>query len=102
MSYSKKETYKVTKKLYHLLRNHSDQIHFQKLYQNVHGSYSNETHDITVDYRRDIISTLIHEALHHWYPEWSETKVRQHESSIINALSAKQIKNILRVIGATV
>ena len=102
MGYSKKETYRVTKRLYYLLRTHSDQIHFQKLYQNVYGSYSNDTHDITIDYRRDIIATLIHEALHHWYPSWNETKVRQHESLIINALTARQIKNILRVIGETV
>jgi len=102
MGYSKKQTYRITKKLYDLLRNNSDHIHFQKLYRNVCGTYDDGTQDITIDYRRDIISTLIHEALHHWHPDWNETKVIQHESLIINALTARQIKNILRVIGKIV
>jgi hypothetical protein len=98
MSYSKKATYQITKKLYRLMRNHSDHIHFQKLYSNVYGSYNDDTKEIRVDYRRDIIPTLIHEALHHWYPDWNETKVRQHESFIINALTQRQIRNIIKVI----
>jgi len=102
MGYSKKEIYKFTKKLYNLLRNHSDHIYFKKLYSNVYGQYNDQTQDITIDFRRDIISTLVHEALHHWYPDWSETKVLKHESLIMNALSARQIKNILRIIGETI
>lgn len=102
MGYSKKETYLITRRLYYLLRNHSDRIHFQKLYSNVYGSYDDATHEIKIDYRRDILATLIHEALHHWHPDWNETKVRQHESLIINSLSAKQIRNIIKVIGKNI
>lgn len=99
MSYSKKNIYNITKRLYALLKNHSDHIYFEKLYKNVYGSYDNTTKDIKVDYRRDIIPTLIHEALHHWHPDWSETEVIKNESLIINTLSARQIKNIIKAIG---
>jgi len=102
MGYSKKEIYKLTKRLYYLLSHHSDHIHFEKLYSNVYGFYDDKTQDITIDYRRDIIPTLIHEALHHWHPDWSETKVIKHESLIINALTPKQIKNIIKAIADNV
>jgi len=102
MGYSKKQIYYITKKLYDLLKSDSTHVHFQKLYSNVSGTYEETTHDITIDYRRDIISTLIHESLHHWHPSWNETKVIRHESLIINALSPLQIRNILRAIGKNI
>ena len=100
MSYSKKDTYKITKRLYYLLRTHPDRIHFKKLYRSNYGTYDQNTHEIEIDYRRDFLSTLIHESLHHWYPEWNETTVLKHESLIINALSPRQIKNIIKVIAS--
>jgi len=102
MSYSKKEIYQFTNKLYKQIREHSKDIRFEKLYSNTVGSYDSKTKQIIVDYRRDILSTLIHEVLHHWHPDWCETKVLQHESLIINSLSQRQIKNIIRVIGQNI
>ena len=102
MHYSKKDLYNITRRLYYLLREHSDRIVFQKLYQNWYGTYDWDTHKITIDFRRDILSTLIHEALHHWHPDWSETKVARHESLIINSLSITQIKNIIKVLGENI
>lgn len=51
---------------------------------------------ITVDYRREFISTLIHEVLHYFHPTWSETKVLREEKKIINALSVRQVRNVLK------
>lgn len=98
---NKLETYAVSKKLYRFLRHHSDLISFEKLPRNVYGYYEMETHEIIIDYRRDIISTLIHEFLHHIYPEWCETKVIKMESRLINSMSPKQIKNIIKILGTS-
>jgi len=65
---------------------------------NYAGKYNYETTDITIDHRRDFLSTLIHEYLHHIHPDMCETKVLYEESRIINALSIRQIKNILKAL----
>ena len=95
----RKEIYNITRRLYYLLRNHKDSIYFQKIHGGIYGYYERGTEEIHIDYRREIIPTLIHEALHKWHPEWSETKVLREESRIVNALSSRQIKNILKAIG---
>ena len=91
--------YAFARRLYYLLRHHSDSIYFQKLYGGYLGYYESDADRITIDYRRDIISILVHEALHKWYPEWSETKVRQKEKWIMNRLTPRQIKTIIKIMG---
>lgn len=51
---------------------------------------------ITVDYRKEFISTLIHECIHYIEPEWNETKVLYAEKRIINTLTSEQVIKILR------
>lgn len=96
--YSKQDTYKVTRRLYYLIRNHYKWISFKKL-RGASGLYDveGENISISIDHRREIIPSLIHEALHHWHPDWSETKVLRHESQIMNALTPRQVKNILKL-----
>ena len=94
----KKENYSFTRRLYRFIRNHSDHICFKKLYGGWVGQYDPQTTNITLDYRRDVIATLIHEFLHHIHPKWSETKVKIWESRIINSLTPRQYKNIIRVL----
>ena len=48
--------------------------------------------------RQDILSTVIHEALHLLYEDWSENKVCRTEASICKGLSITQFKKILRLI----
>jgi len=93
------ETYALTRRLYGFLRNHSDQIFFKKLYGNVYGYYDHGTAEITIDHRRDVIATLIHEFIHHIHHDWSETKVLNYERRIVNSLTPRQIKNIIKVLG---
>ena len=85
-------------RLHCLLRDHSDWIHFKKL-KSCCAYYDNtddEDIQITLDYRKEIIPSLIHEALHHWYPKWSESKIVKHERLIVNKLTEKQVKNIIK------
>jgi len=99
ISYTKDQLYDITKRLYYLIRNSDERIQFVKLGGGVCGYYYRGTDEIEIDYRRDIISTLIHESLHKWYPNWSETKVYRHESRIVNLLTRRQIRNIIKAIG---
>ena len=101
-SYSKQEIYNLTRRLYYLIRNHGDRIDFKKLSHGVYGYYETETEEITIDYRRQIVPTLIHEFLHHIHPDWCETKVLEHESKVMNSLSPKQIRNIIKVLGENI
>lgn len=93
--YSSQETYKITRKIYAILRNYPGEIILKRM-RGRWGLYEYKTHTMSLDYRRAMIPTLIHECLHHWHPEWSETKVEEEESKIVNSLSPRQILNIMR------
>ena len=95
----KRDIYNFTRRLYYLLRKHPDNIDFRKLGGGVYGYYEPETDEITIDHRRDLIPTLIHESLHKFHPDWSETDVLHEESRIVNFLTPRQIKNIIKVLG---
>lgn len=97
-----KEMSKFIRRFYYLLRHHSDRIYFQRLGRNVYGYYDYGTEEITVDYRKEMVPTLIHEALHHWHPDWPEKAVLKEEKEIVNSLTPRQYKNILRVLVANI
>lgn len=94
MTYTKKQIYYITNRLYKELRKNTDDIVLRKM-RAAQGQYDYGTDKITIDYRRDLLSTLIHEYLHKWHPNASETWVLQNERLIINALTTCQIKRIL-------
>ena len=96
MSCSKREVYFVTKRLHDLLKTHPNWIVIKKL-KGICGLYEAEGKKvtITIDHRKEIIPSLIHEALHHWYPDWSESRVEKHERLIVNALTPSQAKHLI-------
>ena len=96
IKYTKKKLAKLLKRLHYLIRNHNGRIEYKKLSGGIAGYYYRETDEIEIDYRRDIVATLIHEALHKYYPDWSETKVERHESRIVNLLTPRQFKSLIR------
>lgn len=95
-TYKKHELYIITKRLYRLIKNHPDIFTLKKLRGN-RGWYNPDTKEIEIDYRGEIIGTIIHEAIHHWYPDWCESDVYEAERNIVNQLSIRQIKNIIKV-----
>jgi len=95
--YSKKEITSFTRRLHYHLRHHSDEIYFQKI-RGMCGFYDYGTGEITIDYRKDILATLIHEFLHHIYPNSCETEVQAHEKAVINSLSRQQVRNIIKIL----
>ena len=51
---------------------------------------------IIIDYRRELIATLIHECIHYLYPNWSESQVLYAEKRVINTINNRQVVNILK------
>ena len=51
---------------------------------------------VELDYRDKVLPTLLHEFLHYQYPTWSETRILQAESSWVESLTDRQIRNIFK------
>jgi len=52
--------------------------------------------NISLNYREDVITTAMHECLHHYYPEKSESWVEQAELFLARNISERQATNILK------
>jgi hypothetical protein len=95
----KSQIYKMTTMLYHFLYG-EEKVILKKIHNaSLEGYFDEETEGIVVDYRKSLLPTLIHEFLHKIHVDWPERKVRKYESRIVNSLTHKQIKNILRALG---
>jgi hypothetical protein len=92
----KNELYRFISSLYRFLRLNPESVKFEKIHGNVVGYYDYDTEEITLDYRKDIIPTLVHEYLHHLHSKWSETKIIAREKEIMSVLTAKQCRTILK------
>lgn len=104
MALTRSEVHAFTRKLYRFLRDE----HTVKLTKH-HIFYAQITYPegddpalVTLDYRRDILSCLIHEVLHFYHPAWSEKKVLRMESKIVNAISERQARNILKALAQVI
>jgi len=96
----KKISYEFTRKIYKELKLFPEFI-FKKM-RGYSGEYDYSTDEITLDYRKELLPTLIHEYLHKWNYDKSETWVLKQEKKIINALTPKQIRNILKLLGDSI
>jgi calcineurin-like phosphoesterase family protein len=90
----KKEAYVFIRRLYKVLREQDERVILKKLHGR-DGYYDPSTEEIVIDYRKEFISTLIHEVLHHLHPPWSESKVIMKEREIMNTITIRQCKNII-------
>jgi len=97
--YSKKETYYITHKIYAFLRENPDHIVIDRLKRDVEGMYEPDTSIISLDPRKAIVPTLVHELIHHWHDDWCETKVIKEEDKVMRSLSVAQMKNIIKLLG---
>lgn len=100
MALSKAETKYYISRLYKFLRN-GHIIKFEKMRTYCGEILYNpndktELAEVRLDHRHKVISTLIHEFLHFNHPTWSESSILKLESAIINSLTDRQIKNIIK------
>lgn len=84
-------------RFYHIMREDPPQFILKKL-RTKRGWYTEDKHLVELDHRLDFISTAIHEMLHAIHPKAPEMWVRKNEVHLINQLSHRQIKNILKTI----
>lgn len=94
----KKVADKYVRKLYKFLKgNHT--FKFSKM-KKIRGfvTFTNETDPahVQLDHTDKVLSTLIHEMIHYEHQDWSEEQVLDLESKIINKLSDRQIKNLIK------
>lgn len=55
---------------------------------------------ITIDYRKELIPTVIHECIHFLNPSWPESRVLYTEKRVVNCINNKQILKLLKVFTA--
>lgn len=90
----KQKAYRMVSRIYKEIRN-NQHIAFKKL-RGCQGEYDFCGDEITIDYRREVLPTLIHEFIHKWHPEKSESWVLKMERFVIQHLSPSQAKHLLR------
>lgn len=52
---------------------------------------------VLLDYRKDLIPTIIHECIHLLEPEWSESQVAYSEKRVINTISEDNVIKLLMI-----
>lgn len=92
--YKKTNVYPFLSRMYKLFKTNPESFILKKLKNQ--GEYDLTEETITIDYRKEIMATLIHETLHCFHPEWNEHQVIREERKIINSISICQVKNILK------
>jgi len=98
----KTEAYKLISMLYKFLKEYPKNTSLKKIYgQRILGYYDYGTDQIVIDYRKDIIPTLIHEFIHRTHPELCETDVLKKEKEIMIVITPRQCKHILKALAST-
>jgi len=98
MTLTKKELYAFTRKFYKALQ-YGHRVEFKKMrltrgWINMHDD-KDDAH-IALDHRDALVPTLIHEFIHYLNPDMCESKVLEMEKAIIQRLTDRQIRNILK------
>lgn len=91
----RQNTCKILHSIYEFLKEKSDTIILKKI-KCMDGYYDPDVDLIAVDYRKEFLSTLIHEILHSLHPDWCETKVVLTEREIMNTMTVRQCKNVIK------
>ncbi|UCH71809.1 MAG: hypothetical protein JSW62_05270 [Thermoplasmatales archaeon] len=94
--YTKEQTYRITRKIYKTLREYPSDIIWDKMHGRW-GLYDPETQDMSINYKGALVPTIIHECIHHWYPDLCETKVLEEERKIVNSISPTQAMNLMNL-----
>ena len=93
--YRRADTYPFLCQMYTLFRTNPEMFILRKL-RNCHGEYDPLRDTISLDFRRELLPTIIHESIHALHYGWSETQVIHRERQIVAALSIRQVRNILK------
>ncbi len=93
--YNRRKVYTFLSNMYKIFNDNPGLFKVQKI--RVFQGECDEYEDvILLDYRKEFISTIIHEVLHYMHPNWSECQVYREETRVMNSLSICQIRHILQ------
>jgi hypothetical protein len=96
MALTRSEVHNYTRKLYRFLRQ-GYKISFKHLRS--YRGYIDKYPDfvvVTFDPRDDLLTTVIHEFLHHEHWDWSEAQVLRMERELMNSLTDRQVRNMIK------
>jgi hypothetical protein len=79
---------------YRLLADPDTVLRHKRLKGNLHGLAFSVVQSMTVDFRKDALSTIIHECLHIIYPDWTEKCVIAAEKGIVDNMTQLQFQNL--------
>ena len=90
----KKVVKKIVRQVHNVFNDPDWTFEYKKL-KNKCGVMDPGTWTITLDFRRDLVPSIIHECLHVRYPTLTEKQVSKIEQMIANSLSLRQVRGIL-------
>lgn len=93
--YRKVDAYHFLTQMYRLFRTNPEMFIIKRL-RGCHGEYDPMRDRISVDFRREIFPTIIHETIHCLHPQLSERAVIKRERQIVSVVSVRQARNILK------
>jgi hypothetical protein len=70
---------------------------FKRIYGHTTGFFKGD--HIELDFRKDLIQSVVHECVHALHPELSETKVLAMERAIIKIITNIEVAEILIILG---
>jgi hypothetical protein len=69
---------------------------FKRIYGRTTGFFKGD--HIELDFRKDLVQTIIHECVHALHPELSETKVLKIERDILKIITNLEVAEILAIL----
>lgn len=85
----------LLRRCYALLADPDTLLRHRKFRGQLHGISYATVQVMAIDFRKDALSTIIHESLHIIYPDWSETAILDAEKGIVDHMSQRQFNNLM-------
>lgn len=93
---SKTDSLELFERVLELVRKSKKGFFILRKLRGVHG-YCAWDDGIELDYRKDLVPTLVHECIHFLEEDWSETQVRYAETKVMNAITEEDVIVLLKI-----
>ena len=91
---TKKESLELFERVINIIKKQKRGFFYFKKLKGVHG-YCEWEDGIILDYRKDLVPTIIHECIHYIEPEWTEAQVMYSESRVVNSITEDDVIRLL-------
>jgi hypothetical protein len=87
----------IISNIIHLIRSKPPEFfQFKRIYGRTTGFFKGN--HIELDFRKDLVQTVIHECIHALHPELSETKVLAMERAVVKVITNVEVATILAIL----